>query len=112
MRIAAVIAAGAAGSMMFASVGCGQAQQTPEAAAVEEAAEPAAPKWSKASLMGDLLDNEETAAVFDEHLPGVPLADYRSMIAQMSLEELAQNPQAYMILEKLDEIDADLQAIK
>ncbi|MGD2131642.1 MAG: hypothetical protein PVI23_02555 [Maricaulaceae bacterium] len=110
MRITKLLLAGVAGS--FALAGAGLAQDadaaTDEAAAAAEA--PAA-GWSKASKMGDLLDNEATAAVFEEHLPDVPLMDYYDMIAEMSLEELAQMPEAYMIADKLDEIDADLQAV-
>ena len=82
------------------------------AAAPPAAAEAKTSRFSKASLMGELLENKETAAVFAKHLPGVPIADYKDMISAMSLEELSKNPQAAMIAEKLDVIDAALRAIK
>lgn len=107
MRLAIVAAAGAAALLTLGSAGCSPASDT----TTEEEAS-TEPTWSKASLMGDLLDNEETAAVLEAHLPDVPIADYRDMIAEMSLEELAENPQAYMIAEKLEEIDADLRALE
>lgn len=71
----------------------------------------AAAKLSSESTMGDLIDNKESKAVLDKHLPGMsdnPQMEQARPMSLKALQQFAPN----ITDEKLKAVDEDLAKIK
>ena len=71
----------------------------------------AAAKLSSESTMGDLIDNKESKAVLDKHLPGMSENPQMEQARPMSLKALQQFA-PNITDEKLKAVDDDLAKIK
>ncbi|MNO14201.1 hypothetical protein D3C76_38440 [compost metagenome] len=63
------------------------------------------------SKLGNLLNNEASAAVLEKYWPGVSADPAVYMLHEYTLKEIAEFPQANLPQDKLAEIAADLAAI-
>ncbi|WP_298123575.1 hypothetical protein [Brevundimonas sp.] len=61
--------------------------------------------------IGELLENEEAAAVLEKHLPGVADHPARPNFEGMTLEEVAPLSDGAVTQDIIDAIDADLKAL-
>jgi hypothetical protein len=64
-----------------------------------------------ASPIKDLLNNPETAAVMEKHLPGVAQHPMRPQFEDMTLAEVMPISQGAITQATIDAIDADLKAL-
>ena len=67
-------------------------------------------KFSKDSKLGDLLESQGAKDVLDKHIPGMSSNAQLKMAASMSLSSIAGF--AGISADKLNEIDAELQAVE
>ena len=77
------------------------------AAGVQAPAAPAA-RPTIASSIKDLLNNEQTRAVLEKHLPGISQHPARPQFEDMTLAEVAPLSQGAVTAEIIAAIDADL----
>ncbi|MAP94849.1 MAG: hypothetical protein CMK07_07860 [Ponticaulis sp.] len=96
---------------LIASTMLGMAMLASPAALADHHEEHAAKYSVKTSTIGDLLDNPETLAIFEKHLPEIVSHPQIDMGRMMTLGE-AQSYEPGMISdEKLEAMDADLAAL-
>ena len=87
------------------------AQQTAPAQDHSNHAAPAAARPTIASPIKDLLNNPQTAAVMEKHLPGVTNHPMRPQFEDMTLAQIAPLSQGMITQATIDAIDADLKAL-
>ncbi len=85
--------------------------QTPPAQDHANHAAPAAARPTIASPIKDLLNNPETAAVMEKHLPGVAQHPMRPQFEDMTLAEVMPISQGAITQATIDAIDTDLKAL-
>jgi hypothetical protein len=74
-----------------------------------DSASAAAPAYStENSTIGELIDNPETKAIFDKHLPGVSSNDQFEMAKAMTLRQVQSYAPDQFSDETLAKMDADL----
>ena len=86
-------------------------QQTPPAQDHADHAAPATARPTIASPIKDLLNNPETAAVMEKHLPGVGQHPMRPQFEGMTLADVMPVSQGAITQAIIDAIDADLKAL-
>lgn len=74
-------------------------------------AAPAAARPTIASPIKDLLNNPETAAVMEKHLPGVAQHPMRPQFENMTLAQVMPMSGGMITQATVDAIDADLKAL-
>lgn len=75
---------------------------------------PAATQDAKPNIgwtIGELLENEKSAAVLEKHLPGIADHPARSQFEGMTLHAVAPFSDGAITEEMIDAIDADLKAL-
>ena len=61
--------------------------------------------------IGELLENEKSAAVLEKHIPGIADHPARPQFEGMTLEQVAPFSEGAVTPEIIDAIDADLKAL-
>lgn len=67
--------------------------------------------FSTSTALGELLDNEQTKAVLEKHLPGITSHPQVAMGRGFALAMVAQYSGGLIDAEALEKIGADLQAL-
>jgi hypothetical protein len=101
----------AAAVLALAPAAVAQQQTAPAQDHANHAEHTATARPTIASPIKDLLNNAETAAVMEKHLPGVTNHPMRSQFEDMTLAQVAPLSQGAITQATIDAIDADLKAL-
>lgn len=67
-------------------------------------------KFTRESLLGDVLANAEAVQVIEQHMPGITKNPAIKMVKKFTLEKLSHYPQAGLPSETLDTLLAEINA--